>query len=236
MARLGTASSLDPSARLACLALISSASLLATERFSAAVACIASLLLLIEGLSALTILRESAFVAVFVTFTALIRLLGVSSTGTSWIAALISIGAYGIRLLAAFLVCRLFYASTRISELRDAATRITRRIPVLRRFDIGLILSMVLGFIPQIFDEWSASLEAVRSRGMPRHPGISKQALFIGSFLRRLMLRAATTPEALSARGWTRDRGIAPLTWRFRDSLCLFFSACIFVAASLRLV
>ena len=73
MDRLGPAASLDPSARLLCLALLSSASLAARPSFSAVVAVTAVLLLKMAGLSFARILRDSAFVAVFLLFAAALR-------------------------------------------------------------------------------------------------------------------------------------------------------------------
>lgn len=236
MDRLGPVASLDPAARLLCLALLSSASLAARPSFSAVVAATAVLLLKMAGLSFARILRDSAFVAVFLLFAAALRYFDFSLRGIDLPAAAGYIGAYGARLLAAFLAGRLFYASTSLSELRDATTRITRRLPLLRRADMGLPLSMVIGFIPLILAEWSASLEAARSRGMPRRAGLAKQSLFLGAFLRRLMLRAVATPEALIARGWTKDRGIALSKWRKRDSLSLLACMCALGAALLRIV
>ena len=236
MDRLGPASTLEPVARLACLALLSSASLLGSAPFSALLSLAFVGLLMRQGLRFRTILRDSAFVVAFTIFTAIIRYGSLARTGIVPFAEMMNVGSYGVRLLAAFLVGRLFYASTGVSELRDAATRIARRIPILKRYDIGLLLSMVLTFIPLIFEEWTASREVARARGMPRRSGISRQAIVISAFLRRLMLRAVATPEALSARGWSRDRGIAPLLWRKRDISCLLACSGIFLATLIHLV
>jgi energy-coupling factor transporter transmembrane protein EcfT len=145
-------------------------------------------------------------------------------------------GAYGVRLLAVFLAGRLFYASTTASEIRDAVTRIARYIPIVRRLDIGLCLSMVIGFIPFIFTEWQDSLEAARSRGMPRRPRLSRMSLFVTAFLRRLIVRAIALPEALVARGWTRERGLAPSRWRMRDSITSLVCGILAITAVLHIV
>jgi energy-coupling factor transporter transmembrane protein EcfT len=193
-------------------------------------------LLLLSGLGPLRLLRDSGLVALFALFSAGLRFLGLPESMTAAREILALSAAYGARLLAAFLAGRLFYATTSPSELRDAATRITRRLPILGRWDLGLALSLILGFIPLIFDEWKASLEAARSRGMPQRPGLGRQALFVAAFLRRLMLRAVAVPEALSARGWTRSRGLSPLRWSWRDSLASIACAGLTLAAALRLV
>ncbi len=229
---MALASSIDPECRLICLALLSSASLFASAPFAAGLALAALALLKLEGVGIFRSLRDSAFIIAFALFTAAIRALG-SVGGVVDPAALATASlGYGARLLAAYLTGRLFYASTSVSELRDASTRIVRRIPFVRRYDLGLSLSLVLGYIPQVFEEWRDSLEAARSRGMPKRASISMLAIFIGAFLRRLMLRAVALPQALSARGWSRDRGIVPSGWRSRDSLaCL--SCCLALAGAL---
>jgi len=210
--------------------------LFATWQFALFVAAFAVMLLAFGGVRPPTIARESIFILVFAVTAALVRFWGggVGSADPASVAAVSS--AYGIRLWAAFLAGRLFYASTRLSELRDAATRLARHIPLVRRHDIGLGLSLLLGCIPLIFEEWRESLEAARSRGMPRRAGIALQARFIMAFLSRLMIRAVAMPQSLVARGWSGDRGLAPLTWRVRDSICLTMCCVAFVAALLHLV
>jgi energy-coupling factor transporter transmembrane protein EcfT len=232
----GPSSSLDPACRLFCLAFLSSASLIASTPFVILVGLVALVLLKLEGLSLVKVLRESAFIIAFVLLTVVLRLFGDETGVASPYAIVTDSAAYGMKLLAAFLSGRLFYASTRLSELRDAATRIARRIPIIRSLDIGLGLSLVLGYIPLIFDEWRDSRLAARSRALPPRPGIGQQARFIIAFLRRLMLRAVSLPEALVARGWSRDRGVAESTWRRRDSVSLLVCLAAFLGAALRIV
>jgi energy-coupling factor transporter transmembrane protein EcfT len=233
VARLGPVSSFDPACRLVCLALLSSASLFSGALFASLLAIVAVFLLVGEGLSPGSLLRESLFVAFFALLSAALRFVGQSHMDSSLVSDAL---LYGLRLLAAFLAGRLFYASTTVSELRDAATRITRLVPFARRMDIGLGLSMVIGFIPLVFEEWRSSLEAARSRGMARRQNLSRIAIVVTAFLRRLMLRAVATPEALVARGWTRDRGIAPSRWRARDTLALVVCSFLAIAAMLHVV
>jgi energy-coupling factor transporter transmembrane protein EcfT len=231
---MALASSLDPACRLICLALISSATLFASAPFAAIVACGSVAALRFEGIGLLRILRESVFILGFALFAGLLRMLGVERAEPAVLAS--GAGIYGLKLLAAFLAGRLFYASTRMSELRDAATRIVRMIPFLRRFDIGLSLSLVLGNVPLIFEEWRDSLEAARSRGLSRRPVIALQARFLAAFLRRLMLRAIAIPQALAARGWSKDRHLTPASWETRDRLAMLVCCAAFIGTLLRLV
>jgi energy-coupling factor transporter transmembrane protein EcfT len=232
----GPASSLDPACRLICLALLSSSSLIGSLPLAAAIALSAFGLLRLEGLRFARILRESIFILVFALGAGILRFLSWDGDRADGARLALDSAGYGLRLLAAFLAGRLLYASTRQGELRDAATRIARRIPWLRRYDIGLSLSMVLGYIPIIFDEWRDSLEAARSRGLPRRPGIAQLTRFLSAFLRRLMLKAVSLPEALAARGWSSDRGLSPSLWRFRESLVVLACCITLLVAALRLV
>ena len=235
MARLGTVSSLDPASRLACLAFLSCSVLFAGPEFVFGLVVALVFLLVQEGLRLAKVIRESAFIIFFSLFTATLRYFGITEAGR--IPDIIGeMGIYGIRLLAAFLSGRLLFAATTHSELRDTITRITRRIPWTRRLDIGMGLCMVVMFIPLIVEEWRDSVEAGRSRGMYRRLDLSRQGIFFAAFLRRLMLRAVATPEALVARGWTWDRGIVPLHWRARDSCAVVASGIFAIISALRIV
>jgi energy-coupling factor transporter transmembrane protein EcfT len=236
VAGLGPVSSLDPASKLLSLALLSSAALFASPALALALAFGAILLLLKSGLRLGTVLRESSIIALFALFAAALRLIGLPGSLDYPQPVLAEAGAYGLRLLTAFMLGRLFYASTPASELRDAGTRIARRLPFVRALDLGLGLSLILGFVPLIFEEWRSSLEAARSRGLTRRAPLTRQALFVAAFLRRLMLRAVATPEALVARGWSRERGLVPSRWGSKDTLLCCGSAMILAAAALRLV
>jgi energy-coupling factor transporter transmembrane protein EcfT len=229
----GPASSLAPGCKLLCLALISSAIFFSRPALTGFLALAAAALLRIEGIGFGALLQESAFVALFAAFSALLRFFGPTEEP---LALLEASAVYGLRLLAAFLAGRLFYSSTRPSELRDSLTRITRRLRPLRGFDLGLGLSMIIGFIPLIFEEWASSREAARSRGLARRPRLSMQTIFMTAILRRLMLRAIATPEALVTRGWTIDRGLYKARWRSKDILASLSCSLVFVLSALRLV
>jgi energy-coupling factor transporter transmembrane protein EcfT len=227
----------EPSCRLACLALLSSASLIASWPCAALIAAGATIFLLRRGMMMISILRESAFVLVFASITGLLRMVGSAERGDRDLDRLaVETGVYAIRLAAAFLAGRLFYASTRLSEMRDAGTRIARRLPFLRRIDLGLLFSLILGFIPLIFEEWRSSREAAASRGMAKRADLSALASFVATFLRRLMLRSVALPEALAARGWTNERGLSPFSWKLRDSLAVVACSALLVVALLRIV
>jgi energy-coupling factor transporter transmembrane protein EcfT len=232
----GPASHLDPSCRLACLALFSMSSILGSLPFVACLAFGFLILLIFSGLSLLKIMRETLFIFIFTGITAALRIWGSTLGSIDRGAVIYDSLIYFLRLLSAFLAGRLFYASTTSSELRDAATRIMRKIPLLRRLDLGMYIALVLGYIPLIFEEWQDSREAARSRGMSRKPDLRQESRFMTAFMRRLMLKAVELPQALKARGWSRSRGIAPLQWGLPDTILLIIAISSTTAAILRLV
>jgi energy-coupling factor transporter transmembrane protein EcfT len=193
-------------------------------------------LLRFSGIRVLKIMRESLFIVLFTGMNAALRLWGGLDGSIDPRTFANGSFVYFIRLFAAFLAGRLFYTSTNPSELRDAATRIARRIPFLRRMDLGMGFSLVLGYIPLIFEEWRDSRQAARSRGMSRRLNLRQQSFFITAFLRRLMLKAVELPQGLTARGWSYSRGLAPLRWRARDTAVLVAAIASTAAALLRIV
>jgi len=195
-----------------------------------------SILLYREGLRPWKLMKEASFLLWLAAFTLIVQGLDLRGGPRLSEEGLRAALAYCARLFAAYAAGRLFYAATTRSELRDAATRIARVFPGRAKSDIGLVFSLVLGFIPLIVDEWRSSLEAGRARGMSRRPGFAGSVALLAAFLRRLMLAALAVPEALAARAWTGDRAIARESWRGRDFTCLALAAAILAAAALRIV
>jgi energy-coupling factor transporter transmembrane protein EcfT len=160
--------------------------------------------LFIEGLDPRALLRDAAFVLSLALASFLIE--GLSFEGGFHLARgdiLSSALRDGLRLAASFAAGRLFYATTRTSELREAAEDSCRLLPGKAGAEIALALLLVLSFIPLILGEWKASLLAARARGLPKRPSLRASSDFLAAFLRRLMLGSLALPEALSARGWT---------------------------------
>jgi energy-coupling factor transporter transmembrane protein EcfT len=236
LADVRPASSLDPACRLLCLALISSAALFAPLAAALTLAMALAALLALEGQTPLRILSEATFLLPFVAFAAILEAVVVGPGFSVSLSVPVDAALLGARLLAGYLGGRLYYASTSVSETRDAATRIARRLPGLSRADLGFAFSLIMGFVPLIIEEWKASLEAARSRAYGRSSGIRGAGLFVAAYLRRLMLRAVAVPEALIARGWTGERGIERSAWRARDYLAAMCCAALLVLFALQSV
>lgn len=147
-----------------------------------------------------------------------------------------STALFGSRLLVIFWLGKLLVRTTRVSELRDALTRLFSHIPLVRNHDLGLGLSNILGFIPLVFDEWRLSLEAARARGFAPSFSMPKWADFLVAFLRRLMVRAVSVPEAISARGRTQAPKASAVRLKLQDFVVVGTALAFALAAALRLV
>jgi energy-coupling factor transporter transmembrane protein EcfT len=229
-------STLDPACRLLCLALLSSSALFAPLVAALALSGALVALLAIEGQGLARIARETAFLLPFILFALVLECVAVGPGFAISLSPPVETPLLGARLLAGYLGGRLYYASTSVSETRDAATRIARRLPGLAKTDIGFAFSLVLNFVPLIIEEWRFSVEAAKARAYGRSSGLRGAGFLVTAYLRRLMLRAVAVPEALMARGWTGDRGVERAGWRGRDYASALCCAGVLAAFALRLV
>ncbi|HOX32814.1 MAG TPA: energy-coupling factor transporter transmembrane component T [Spirochaetales bacterium] len=240
MARLGSASKLAPSSRLLCLALFSSASFLMSAPAAGTCAAILILLVLGEGVGPLRLLRDSLFLAWLGLFAALAQGLDFTEGIRLEVGGLRAAAEYCLRLATAFLAGRLFYASTTRAELREAATRAATLLPGRGRRDLGLSLSLVLGFMPLIAEEWRSTLEAAKARGIRfgkgAGAGLQPGAALLTAYLRRLMLAAVYLPEALAARGWRGEGGVSFRRWKGRDYITVAALSALLAITALHVV
>lgn len=229
-------SGIDPACRLFCLALTTTAVFFASLVTVLGLALGLFILLVIEGHSPGRILKESSFLLVFILFAGILECVDIREGVGLVFSFPIDTPILGARLFAGYLGGRLYYASTSVSQTRDAVTRIVRCIPFLSKSDIGLVFGLVLGFIPLIISEWKASIEAVRSRAFGRSSGVGGLGRFISAYLRRLILSAIAVPEALLARGWNVRRQVDHEIWKLRDYSALALSGGILILAILHIV
>jgi len=229
-------SSLDPACRLLCLALLSSAALFASSWTALCLALALIGILTMEGQRPTKILRESAFLAIFILFAGVLECVDIVPGPKVELSAPVETQILGLRLLAGYLGGRLYYATTSVSQTRDAATRIARRLPGLSRFDLGFVFSLILGFIPLIIEEWKLSTEAAKARAYGRRSGMRASGLLIAAYLRRLMLRAVAAPEALAARGWDGHRRVEPALWGWAERVACGLCLAILILAALHIV
>jgi energy-coupling factor transporter transmembrane protein EcfT len=152
-------------------------------------------------------------------------------------------GVYALRLFTVYIYSRLFYATTRVSEIGDwmtAAIRAVRR-PFRGRAkatkrepgllgDPGMLFSLVLLFLPRIFDTYQRTKEAGEVRGIMlsrrnlRRSLVMLEQLIVGS-----IEQAWRTAVAMEVRGYSPERSIRLTAFAGRDwgllvlAIALFF-------------
>jgi energy-coupling factor transporter transmembrane protein EcfT len=101
----------------------------------------------------------------------------------------------------------LFVATTRAAAIKAAVVWFLRPFPRLPAQRIGTMLGLVLRFIPLVFLQASATLDAQRARGVEsRRNPFYRLTCFAIPFLRRLFLSADRFTEAMEARCYTETR------------------------------
>ncbi len=151
---------------------------------------------------------------------------------------------YALRLGTVFVSARLFYASTRLSELGDylsAGFRVLRRaaaFPGARKrdrppslaSDPGMMLSLSLVFIPRAFESYRRIRESAENRGF----GAGKKRLASGAALLQALIfssikNSLRTAEAMEARAYSPGRRI--ILPRIRPADLLFVAFGLALAA-----
>jgi energy-coupling factor transporter transmembrane protein EcfT len=113
----------------------------------------------------------------------------------------------------------LFVATTRAAAIKAAVVWFLRPFPGLPAQRIGTMLGLVLRFIPLVFLQAGATLDAQRARGVEsRQNPFFRLTCFTIPFLRRLFLSADRFTEAMEARCYTETRTdpmllARPLDW-----------------------
>jgi len=122
------------------------------------------------------------------------------------------------RLFLVVLFGLLFVATTRAATIKAAVVWFLRPFPRLPAQRIGTMLGLVLRFIPLVFLQASATLDAQRARGVEsRRNPFYRLTCFAIPFLRRLFLSADRFTEAMEARCYTEIRTDPVLLARPRD-------------------
>jgi energy-coupling factor transporter transmembrane protein EcfT len=112
----------------------------------------------------------------------------------------------------------LFVATTRAASIKAAVVWFLRPFPRLPAQRIGTMLGLVLRFIPLVFLQAGATLDAQRARGVEsRRNPFYRLTCFAIPFLRRLFLSADRFTEAMEARCYQEARTDPPLMACPRD-------------------
>lgn len=122
------------------------------------------------------------------------------------------------RLFLTVLLGLLFVATTRAAAIKAAVVWFLRPFPRLPAQRIGTMLGLVLRFIPLVFLQAGATLDAQRARGVEsRRNPFYRLTCFAIPFLRRLFVSADRFTEAMEARCYTEKRTDPLLLTRPRD-------------------
>ena len=112
----------------------------------------------------------------------------------------------------------LFVATTRAVAIKAAVVWFLRPFPQVPAQRIGTMLGLVLRFVPLVFLQAGATLDAQRARGVEsRRNPFYRLTCFAIPFLRRLFLSADRFTEAMEARCYTETRTDPVLLARPRD-------------------
>ncbi len=147
---------------------------------------------------------------------------------------------YALRLGTIFAAARLFYASTKVSELGDYLSAGFRRLRRIAAFlgkrgkarandrppslasDPGMMLSLSLVFIPRAFENYKRIRESAESRGY----GAGRSRFFSGVALLRALVFSSVknslrTAEAMEARSYSPERRIMLSRLKSADMLLI---------------
>jgi len=138
---------------------------------------------------------------------------------------------YALRLFTVYVYSRLFYATTRVSEIGDWMTAALRSAskPFRRKekaiktsfsilHDPGMFFSLALLFLPRIFDTYLRIREAGEVRGiMLSRRNIRRSLLMLEQLIIGSMVQALRTAVAMEVRGYSPQRSIKLRTFEGRD-------------------
>jgi biotin transport system permease protein len=105
---------------------------------------------------------------------------------------------FGIRIGFSFAAGALFFALTTVGEIKKSLSRLESFLG-LERLRLGLLVSLMLMFLPRFFEKWEEADMAWESRGGGKGP--RKLRVLIPLTVEKLLELAAETSEALGCRG-----------------------------------
>jgi energy-coupling factor transporter transmembrane protein EcfT len=118
---------------------------------------------------------------------------------TAW--RLFLVGVFGL----------IFVITTRPSAVKAAVVYFLKPIPLVPAARIGTMLGLLLRFIPLVFRQADATLDALRARGIEfRRNPVYRLTRFVVPFMRRLFIGADRLTEAMESRCYS-DRRTDPV-------------------------
>ena len=138
------------------------------------------------------------------------------------------------RLAAVILISLAFVATTRPSEIKSALEWFLRPFPFIPGKRVSVMMSLVMRFLPVIFEQAKETLDAQRARGIElrRNPVYRMQKLGI-PVMRRIFERADKLALAMEARCYSENRTDAQLVAKQQDWIALLtvMGLCLLIGA-----
>ena len=139
-------------------------------------------------------------------------------------------GLIAWRLLIIILIGAIFMQSARPSGIRSAIEWYLAPVPLIPQARVGLMLGLLLRFIPVIFRQSGEISDAQRARAVKnvKNP-IRRLKLLVIPLLRKVFLTADDLSIAMAARGYCEDR-TAPLLKAKPADWCALAGCCLICA------
>ena len=143
-------------------------------------------------------------------------------------------GLYAMRLAVVFLYARMYYISTKASELGDILSVAARK--ARRHSDPGMMLSLSLLFLPRVFENYRKVKEAAELRaGGIRGRRMKNMLPMLHTYMFTSIKGALTTARAMEVRGYSEARTIQLRSLSAKDAAIAGAGVFLLVMASLGL-
>lgn len=148
---------------------------------------------------------------------------------------------YGLRLLIVFFFARVYYVSTKASELGDylslaarkaRGTKAQARAPATILADPGMLLSLSLLFLPRVFDNYRKVRDAAELRAYGiRRKRIANTLPMLQTFIFMSIKGALVAARAMELRGYSEARTLTPARLSPRDAVVFIAGVILLVLA-----
>lgn len=174
--------------------------------------------------------KPALVIAWLLAFSALVRGILPGDGRLFAIETLPATGLYAMKLAVIFLFARIYYISTKASELGDILSIAARKIGV--RADPGMMLSLSLHFLPRVFENYRKVREAAELRGLGVGGHRMKNLLpMIHTYMFMSIKGALTTARAMETRGYSEARTIRLRGISMKDGV-IVAAGCLLLAYS----
>jgi len=154
-------------------------------------------LAIIAGIGPLSLLRGSAPLLFIVMAVFLLQAVEFSPLALNFDGLIESI-IFCVRIGTAFAAGSLLFSVTTTGEIRNSLSRLEALLR-LKKLKLSLCISLMLGFIPMLFQIWDDINLAWKSRGGKKN--LARMITLLPLLIERMMAKAAETAAAMESRG-----------------------------------